>query len=61
MTMDSILSCLDIWEGSKIAFLQPFLNFQLKFTTLEMTSKIKTDEKFFELLTQDSEYLLIVL
>ena len=46
-------------EGSKIAFLQPFLNFQLNFTTLEMTSKIKSDEKFFELLTQYSEYLLI--
>lgn len=59
MTMDSILSCLDIWKGSKIAFLQPFLNFQLNFTTLEMTSKIKSDEKFFELLTQYSEYLLI--
>ena len=59
MTMDSILSCLDIWKGSKIAFLQPFLNFQLNFTTPEMTSKIKSDEKFFELLTQYSEYLLI--
>ena len=59
--MDSILSCLDIWKGSKIAFLQSFLNFQLNFTTLEMTSKIKSDETFFELLTQDSEYLLIVL
>ena len=57
--MDSILSCLDIWKGSKIAFLQPFLNFQLNFTTLEMTSKIKSDEKFFKLLTQYSEYLLI--